>query len=87
LAQEGYNHLTINHSKEFKSDNGCCTNAIEGLWSLAKLKIKKMKGILPSKLPCILDEFMYRYRNGHENGDVYRRLLHDIANLPTDFIQ
>ena len=41
LAQEGYNHLTVNHSKEFKSDNGCCTNAIEGLWSLAKLKLKQ----------------------------------------------
>lgn len=69
------------------------STTIEGLWSLAKLKIKKWRVFyIPSKLQCIFDEFMYRYRYGHENGDVYRRLLHDVgymtlAKLPTDFIQ
>lgn len=32
LTEEGYNHLTVNHSKELKSNNGCCTNTVEGLW-------------------------------------------------------
>ena len=28
--EEGYGHKTVNHSKEFKSKDGCCTNTIEG---------------------------------------------------------
>jgi transposase-like protein len=61
LKDEGYTHLTVNHSEEFMSAEGCCTNGIEGLWGLAKLRIKKMKGVLPCRLPIYLDEFMYRY--------------------------
>ena len=81
LEQEGFVHDTVNHIKEFKSSTGCCTNTIEGLWSLAKLRIKKMKGILPSRLPAIVDEFMYRYRFGHSNGDIYNQLLLDISSF------
>ena len=39
LAEEGYHHDTVNHSKEFKSATGVCTNGIEGLWGNVKLKI------------------------------------------------
>ena len=62
LPEEGYQHDTGNYSKEFKSDSGCCTNTIEGLWGNVKLRIKKMKGIYSDKLPVVLDEYMYRYR-------------------------
>lgn len=79
LSDEGYTHDTVNHSKEFKSSSGCCTNTIEGLWGLVKLKIKKMKGVLPHKLPQILDEFMYRYRYGLPNGDVFNQFIQDIS--------
>ena len=41
LNVEGYQHDTVNHSTEFKSETGCCTNTIEGLWGNIKLKIKK----------------------------------------------
>lgn len=81
LEKEGYVHDTVNHSKEFRSSSGCCTNTIEGLWGLAKLRIKKMKGILPSHLPVVLDEFMFRYRFGHQNGDIFYRLLADIKDF------
>lgn len=81
LSQEGYNHLSVNHSVEFKSAEGCCTNAIEGLWGLAKLRIKKMKGIPPSKIPMYLDEFMYRYKYGFSNGDVFHTFIEDIAKF------
>jgi transposase len=62
LKDEGYTHDTVNHSKEFKSSTDCCTNTIEGLWSLIKLKIKKMKGINSHRLPQILDEFMWTFQ-------------------------
>ena len=29
-----------------------------------------MKGVASGKLPEILDEYMYRYRMGHSNGDI-----------------
>lgn len=79
LNEEGYKHDTVNHSKEFKSATGVCTNGIEGLWGNVKLKIKKMKGVLPNHVPEILDEYMYSYRFGKSNGDVYATLIEDIA--------
>lgn len=45
LNQDGYKHGTVNHSKEFKSDDGVCTNTIEGLWSRLKWRINRMKGV------------------------------------------
>ena len=81
LENEGYHHKTVNHSVEFVSNDGCCTNTIEGLWGLAKLRIKKMKGILPSRLPLVLDEFMYRHRFGFSNGDIFQRFIKDVADF------
>ena len=48
VEEEGYNHDTVNHSKEFKSSSGCCTTTIQGFWGLVKLKI------LSSRLPFVL---------------------------------
>ena len=81
IPNEGYNHLTVNHNVQFKSSEGCCTNAIEGLWGLAKLRIKKMKGVLPDKLPSILDEFMYRHTYGHSNGDIFEKFCKDLSEI------
>ena len=81
LQQQGYDHSTVNHSLEFKAEDGTCTNEIEGVWSLVKLKIKSMKGILHDKIGQLLDEFTYRHRYGLSNGDVYHRLVYDIARL------
>lgn len=40
LNQEGYTHLTVNHSKNFKDPiTGACSNAIEGTWSALKRSI------------------------------------------------
>ena len=57
MSEKGYIHETVNHTEEFRSDSGCCTNNIEGIWSLAKHCIKKMKGVLPGRLQHFLDEF------------------------------
>jgi transposase-like protein len=32
LGSDGFEHKVVNHSVEFKSDDGCCTNTIEGLY-------------------------------------------------------
>lgn len=47
IDQEGYNHGTVNHSKEFKSAQGVHTNNIEGLWGKLNIMLMtKMKSIL-----------------------------------------
>ena len=78
LTEEGYVHDTVNHTEEFKSKTGCCTNTIEGLWGNAKLRIKKMKGVYTDRLAVMIDEYMYRYRYGRTNGDVFHQLMNDI---------
>jgi transposase-like protein len=83
LKDECYTHLTVNHREEFMSSEGCCTNGIEGRWELAKLRIKKMKGVLPCRLPTYLDEFMYHYRFGHSKGDVFFQLIEDVSKFST----
>lgn len=79
LQDEGYEHKTVNHSVQFKDENGTCTNEIEGIWSLAKLKIKEKKGIRHEHIPSLLNEFCYRYRYGNSNGDVFYKLINDVA--------
>ena len=77
LNEEGHLHETVNHSEAFKLPTECCTNTVEGLWSLAKLKIKKMKDMIDHRIPALLDEFMYRNHYGFNNQDVFMRLLSD----------
>ena len=79
LQAEGYEHSTVNHSEHFKAEDGTCTNEIKGVWSLVKLKIKSMKGILHDKIESVLDEFTHRHRYGLPSGDVYYQLVSDIA--------
>jgi hypothetical protein len=71
----------VNHSENFKGPDGTCTNEIEGLWSMVKLRIKSMKGVLREKIETILDEFTYRHRVGFSNGQMYNKLTSDIARL------
>ena len=42
LSQLGYQHQIVNHSREFVSEDGVCTNTIESLWGKinAVLKIR-----------------------------------------------
>ena len=61
LHNLGYKHMTVNHTKEFKSKDGACTNTIEGLWGNIKQRICRMHGICSDKLQQYLDEYSFRY--------------------------
>ena len=41
LSEEGYLHLTVNHSIEFKSSKEACTNNIESTWNAVKKSLPK----------------------------------------------
>ena len=38
LHKLGYEHRTVNHTREFVISDGTCTNTIEGLWGNVKIK-------------------------------------------------
>ena len=78
LNQLGYIHLSVNHSKNFVDpDSGAHTNTIEGLWGLAKRKLKSMCGTLYQHIPSYLDEFTW-FRN-FAGDRAFDQLLDDIA--------
>lgn len=55
----GYIHQTVNHSKNFKSETGVCTNLIEGHWRVLKMYLRS-KNVLSSKfLFEYVDEFLW----------------------------
>ena len=44
LEKEGYTHLTVNHSKEFKNpETGACTNLVESTWHAVKKKLAEIR--------------------------------------------
>ena len=73
LHEHGYTHGVVNHSKEFKSEEGVCTNTIEGIWGNVKEKIAAMHGLRQDNLQSFLDEFTYRfmYARGQDMQDMF----------------
>ena len=72
----GYSDLIVNHSKEFKSKQGACTNTIEGIWGVMKQRINRMHGIEFSKLNTYLQEYCFRYQHKH---DICSAVVNSIA--------
>lgn len=60
LNDVGYIHLMVNDSENFVDPyTGAHSNAIEGLRSQVKRKLKAMNGTTRAKLPGYLDEFSW----------------------------
>ena len=68
-------------SKSFKNfvdpDSGAHTNTIEGVWALAKKKLKWMCCTLYEYVPSYLDEFTWFRNFGKDRA--FEQLLKDIA--------
>lgn len=75
LDEFGFCHGTVNHSVNFVSPDGVCTNTIEGVWGLVKSRITAMHGVVREHLQEVLDEFAYRYRQ----KDIYVKLLKELS--------
>ena len=63
LDKLGYKHKIVNHTKEFKSATGACTNGIEGIWGVLKERNCRMHGVVMDKLDTYLSEYSFRYSN------------------------
>ena len=78
LNQFGYQHQMVNHSREFVSEDGVCTNTIECLWGEIKADLKIRRGYNAQQISLVLDEFMYR-REFRED-DIFEKILEHIAD-------
>ncbi|XP_034237593.1 uncharacterized protein LOC117643053 [Thrips palmi] len=78
LSRVGYKHETVNHSKNFKSPTGVCTNLIEGHWNKLK-KHCRTKNVMNSKFFFeYVDEFMWIEKYG---PDAYSKRYNMIQQI------
>ena len=60
LSNQGYQHLTVNHSKQFVNpENGCCTTTIESTWRAVKPSLPRY-GTTKGLYDSYFAEFMIR---------------------------
>jgi transposase-like protein len=75
----GYEHLTVNHSKQFSNpENGCCTNTIEGIWNGLKLSMKPRQRTSKIAPGCLL-EFIWRKKNKDDLWNLFLNALKETA--------
>jgi len=80
LQNTGYNHLTVNHSKNFVDPlTAANTQTIECIWSHLKIKIlQKMHGTTSKLLPRHLIEAWWRSVNPE---NTFFKFLNDTKNV------
>ena len=78
LEQLGYEHLTVNHSVNFKDpETGACTNAIEGSWNGIKASIPPRNRV-QCQMEEHLFEFIWRRKNKNNIWDGFISALRDV---------
>ena len=80
LDTVGYRHETVNHSNEFKSASGVCTNSIEGSWNAVKRSFPKM-GTSKKLYEGYLAEYLIRRRHMKAFNFRFETFLDKIANV------
>lgn len=77
LSKYGYEHVTVNHSKEFKNnETGACTNSIESDWRHAKVSFPRY-GVQKGLHSGYLAEFMWRRK--YRDTDRFLTLLQQLT--------
>ena len=80
LAGLGYNHGTVNHSKEIYVDGITHTNSLEGHWGQLKRSIKGTHIHVSGKhLWKYVSEFSYRRNNRGSQYTMFRKLVYAVA--------
>lgn len=80
LAKYGYNHGTVDHTREEYVSGIFHTNSIEGFWSHLKRGIRSTHAsVSPKHLSKYVNEFAFRYNNRHAPADMFNRMLAQIS--------
>ena len=81
LKEEGYTHLTVNHSIEFKNkDTGACTNLIESTWKAVKKSLPKY-GTQKQLYDSYLVEYIIRKKYLNDVSDKFGKFLELIKRV------
>ncbi len=75
LAEHGYTHIRINHSKAFHDFNGNTNNKIEVFWATVKRTMRSYRQISPDKFWTFLAEIEFRYNRRHNRGANFEELI------------
>lgn len=78
LADNGYNHSTVNHSEEYVTIDGVHTNKIEGHWRHMKASLPA-HGVLKTHYESYIAEFLWRYV--HRGEDLFFAFLADMKRV------
>ena len=76
IAQKGYVHRLVNHSKNEYSDcKGNHINGLEGFWGYMKRKLSARGGIRKEKLHLFVGEYVWKYNHRNLNFKEREKLL------------
>lgn len=76
IDQKGYQHLRVNHSVRYVSDEGASINGVEGFWGMLKRGINGTHIHVSGKhLPKYLGEFSYRWNMRRQQHLMVGRLM------------
>ena len=78
LEKNGFEHATVNHSKEFVNKEGNHTNKIEGQWRHMKASMPRF-GVRKHMYSGYLAEFLWRYL--HKEEDLFEVFVNDITKV------
>ena len=78
LSENGYQHETVNHSKEFVNSDGYNTNKQEGHWRHMKTSLPKF-GTRKEHFSSYLAEYFWRYK--HKDSDMFKVFLRDVKQI------
>lgn len=80
LGHIGYDHETVNHSREEWVRGDVHTQGIEGFWSMVKRSIRGTHiHVSRRHLPKYLSEFEFRWNLRHAPAEMFPRLLKRLA--------
>ena len=76
----GFSYASVNHSLHFIDPvTGVHTQHVEGYWSGAKGKLKRMHGTSDDLLLSYLDEYMWREQHGRTITRAFDNICGDIS--------
>ena len=83
LEDDGYQHLTVNHSKEFvNKETGAHTNTIESTWRAVKSSLPK-HGTVKSLYATFFVEYIFRKRHLTTAQDPFLKFLDCVKTVYT----
>lgn len=78
LDEHGYLHQTVNHTKEFVTEDGVHTNRIEATWGACKRKFAHIRNKRPNLMPSYLSEYVFKKKF---NKDIFLSTIEEIKRI------